>query len=82
MFFVIRKIEGDAGFPESGIPPVPDVYEWTFHRKDKTAPNELGDAVCHSAETWPTERQARAHINVTKKSFGGTSMRMAKVLVL
>lgn len=69
MFFIIEKIEGDDGF--GVVAPMPDSYRWTLHRKDKDAPDDIGEAICRSVETYASERQTRAAINTAKKAMGG-----------
>lgn len=74
MIFLIEKLEGDDGF--GVVAPVPDCYRWTLHRKEKT---EVGEAICRSVETWPTERQCRAAINTAKKSMAGVRFAQTRV---
>ena len=79
MFFVIDKVAGDAGEPDIGISPIPDQWGWTLTRKDKDAPDEIGEAICRSAVFFDSERQARAHINTSKKAMGGVRFAQTRV---
>jgi hypothetical protein len=51
-------------------------FTWTLCRKEKGEP---GDAICRSVESWPTERQCRAAINVAKKAMGGVRFAQTRV---
>lgn len=79
MFFMIRKHEGDEGIPDIGVDPVDDWYTWTLHRKDKGAPEQLGEALCRSVEYYATERQTRAAINTAKKAMQGVRFAQTRV---
>lgn len=54
-------------------------YSWTLHRKDKNAPGMIGEALCRSVDTYPSERQTRAAINTVKKSMQGVRFAQTRV---
>lgn len=56
--------------------PTETQYSWTLHRHYK---DEVQEAICTSAETWLTEKQCRAAINVAKKAMGGTRFAQTKL---
>lgn len=77
MFFIITHDPGDDGFDV--VAPLPESFRWALHRKDKDAPNQLGEAICRSVETWPSERQCRAAINTAKRAMQGVRFAQTRV---
>ena len=62
---------------DTGVPNDYDTFfRWTLHRKDK---GELGEAICRSVESYPTERQCRAAINTAKKAMAGVRFAQTRV---
>lgn len=74
MVFIITHDPGDDGFDV--VTPLPESYSWTLHRKVKT---EVGEAICRSVESWPTEKQCRAAINTAKKAMAGVRFAQTRV---
>ena len=75
MIFLIETVERIVADDE-GMAVKAERFIWTLHRKEKT---EVGEAICRSVETYPTERQCRAAINVAKRAMGGVRFAQTRV---
>lgn len=76
MFFVIRKHRP----PGVTLPSSSDYFNWTLHRKDKEAEDDIGEAICRSVDVFASERQTRAAINTAKKAMGGVRFAQTRVV--
>jgi hypothetical protein len=77
MFFIIRDTPAyDSPRDDAQLH---HFYRWTLHRKDRDAEDMLGEAICQSVDSWPTERQCRAAINTAKKSMQGVRFAQTRV---
>jgi hypothetical protein len=76
MLFIIKKLPGDDGEPDIGIPPVPDLWSWTLH---KVVKGEVVEAVAKAPELYESEQECRSKIATAKIAL--KAARFAKVRV-